>query len=115
MLIELSCIYLGSAHRIWPSCNKEALACNHLRISCVFGMLQLGQAVAVTGATYAEYTVAKEARCFPTRESSAESVALCLSGTTAAGALLVSACNLFRVSALVEWSDIASLVFLKVL
>ena len=52
-------------------------------------LVQVGQAVAATGAGYAQYAIMKAAMCFPINEASAEAVAVCLSGLTAAGALLV--------------------------
>jgi NADPH-dependent curcumin reductase CurA len=52
--------------------------------------IEVGQAVAVTGAGYTEYAIAKAALCFPVQEPSAEAVAVSLSGLTAACALLVT-------------------------
>lgn len=49
----------------------------------------MGQAVAATGAGYAQYSILKAATCFPVKEANAEAVAVSLSGLTAAGALLV--------------------------
>ena len=46
--------------------------------------------MAVTGAGYSQYAIVKAAMCFPLKESSAEAVAVSLSGLTAAGALLVN-------------------------
>ena len=53
-------------------------------------LAQVGQPVACSGSgAFAEYVVAKASSCYAVRESSAEAVAVSLSGLTAAGALEV--------------------------